>query len=153
MPRCQQRVPPIDSIVQSVKSKLRLLLGLLAQLVSQKRECRRHRPRLRNGTLRIQHGISVSKRTSLSLTRARTWQGPFAPRTLLRFHATTNPADSRPKPNQELCLPLGRCIRGCASSGLPGSWLFVPHAPPPTTPESTSGAIARCFPVVDRLHL
>src|ERR1019366_4010527 len=45
----------------SVKIKILVFFCLffffLAQLVSQKRECRRHRPRLRNGTLRIQHGI------------------------------------------------------------------------------------------------
>src|ERR1035438_6112349 len=57
VPRRHQRVPPIDSIVQSVESKLRFLLGLLAQLVSQKREFRRHLPLLRSGILRLQHGI------------------------------------------------------------------------------------------------
>ena len=57
-PRRHERVPPIDPIIQSVKSKLRFLLGLLAQLVSQKRELQRHVPLLRSGTFRIQHGIS-----------------------------------------------------------------------------------------------
>ena len=49
VPRRHQRVPPIDPIIQSVESKLRFLLGLLAQLVSQKREFRRHAPLLRSG--------------------------------------------------------------------------------------------------------
>jgi hypothetical protein len=97
-------------------------------------------------------GSSESKRSSLSLTQARTWQGPFAPRALLRFHATMNPADSRPEPNEKLCIPSRRCARKRTRSGLPGSWLFVRHAPPPNTPESTSGASARCFPDADRLH-
>jgi len=38
LPRRFQRVPPIDPVIQHVKPELRLLLGLLAQLLSQKRE-------------------------------------------------------------------------------------------------------------------
>jgi len=64
-----------------------------------------------------------------------------------------NPADSRPEPDERLFIPLRRCTRGCTRSGLPGSWLFVRHAPSPITPESTPGAHARCFPDVGRLRL
>src|ERR1022692_1615837 len=97
-------------------------------------------------------GSCESKRSSLSLTQARTWQGPLAPRALPRFDATTNPADSRPEPNEKLCLPSRRCALQRTQSGLPGSWLFVRHAPPPITPESTPGANARCFPGVGRFR-
>src|SRR5262249_48937043 len=34
-----QHIPPIDPVVQSVEPELRLLLGLLTQLLSQQREC------------------------------------------------------------------------------------------------------------------
>ena len=54
VPRRHERVPPIDPVVQGVKPELRLLLRLLAQLLPQKRECRRHRPGVRSGILRIQ---------------------------------------------------------------------------------------------------
>src|SRR5204862_172456 len=76
---------------------------------------------------------------------------PAAPE-LPRLHATTNPADSRPEPSETLCFPSRRCARKRTPSGLPGSWLFVRHAPPPITPESTPGALARCFPDVGRLR-
>ena len=97
-------------------------------------------------------GSCGSKRSSLSLTQARTWQGPFAPRALPRFNATTNPADSRPEPSEKLCLPFRRCIRRCAPSGLPGSRQVFRYAPPPLTPEGPTSAYARCFLVGDRLQ-
>jgi hypothetical protein len=37
-PGCLQHVSPIDTIIQNVKSKLRLSLGLLVKLLSQRRE-------------------------------------------------------------------------------------------------------------------
>jgi hypothetical protein len=49
-----------------------------------------------------------SKRTSLPLAVACTWQGPLAPRALPRFIATMNPADSRPGPDRRLCFPARR---------------------------------------------
>jgi hypothetical protein len=52
-------------------------------------------------------GVS-SKRSSLPLTQARTWQGPLASRELPRFNTTMSPADSRPEPCERLCLPSRR---------------------------------------------
>jgi hypothetical protein len=95
---------------------------------------------------------NMPKRNAPPFTHTRPWQGPFAPRELPRFNATTNPADSRPEPSEKLCLPSRRCALQRTQSGLPGSWLFVRHAPPPNTPESTPGALARCYPDVGRLR-
>src|SRR5579871_3259253 len=65
-------------------------------------------PRLRSRFSVV--GSVRSKRFSLPLADTRIWQGPFAPRTLLRFVATMNPADSRPEAVQRLSLPAGRCV-------------------------------------------
>jgi len=54
VPSRSERVPPIDPVLQGVKPALRLLLRLLAQLLPQKRACRRQRPVVRSGILRIQ---------------------------------------------------------------------------------------------------
>lgn len=51
---------------------------------------------------------NTPKRNSPPFTPSRPWQGPFAPRTLLRFDATMRPADSRPGPHGRLCIPLRR---------------------------------------------
>ena len=121
-----------------------LLLGRSAQLLSQKREFRRPLPRVRNQ--------SFPKRSSLPLTQARIWQGPFAPRALPRFIATMRPADSRPGPLRRLCFPVPRWTTWSTLSGLSGSFLIVRRTPSPITPESPPGAHACCFPGNGRLH-
>ena len=97
--------------------------------------------------------IRVSpKRSSLPLTQARIWQGPFAPRALPRFIATMRPADSRPGPLRRLCFPVPRWTTWSTLSGLSGSFLIVRRTPSPITPESPPGAHACCFPGDGRLH-
>ena len=87
LPSGFQRVPPINPVVQHIEPELRLLLGFLAQLLSQLREFLRQAPFLprfrqpfrslrflRSGIF-IQAALPSSDSTGLC-------SGPFAPRSL-----------------------------------------------------------------------
>src|SRR5439155_25761445 len=80
VPSRYERVEPIDPIIQRVEAELRLLLGLLAQLLSQKRECLRQRspPVLRSGIGGIQAVLPSShSRTYLAGSLRSTGITPF----------------------------------------------------------------------------
>jgi hypothetical protein len=56
-------------------------------------------------------------------------------------------SDSRSRPPPRLLIPTA----AHRSPPAPGrvsqvSWLFFPHAPPPSTPGSLTGALGHCFP-------
>ena len=82
----------------------------------------------------------------LPLSEARLRQGSFAPPPLRGFLATMSPSDSRPGPWMEFCLSPSR-----GDPITPGRVSQVPRliswcALPPTTPEGSASARARCFP-------
>src|SRR5262249_33479071 len=54
VPSSRQCVDPIDPVLQGIEPELRLLLGLLAQLLPQKREFLRQVPVFRSGIVTIQ---------------------------------------------------------------------------------------------------
>ena len=111
---------------QAFARSCRLLLGLLAQLLSQEREFLRQLPPaaplrqplaplpvFRSGSFTVQAALPLSD-------SACPRQGPFAPRALPRFSATMGLSDSRPAPPLQLCFPAGRWA--CPTlPGLPGS--------------------------------
>src|SRR5207237_695084 len=135
-----------------VNSNPRLLLGLVSQLLSQKREFRRQSPLLRSGTFRIQHGI-IRVQAVLPFSYLSTYlAGSLRSTDITPLRRYYEPRRLPTRAKRKVMHSLSPLHYECTRSGLPGSWLFVRHAPPPDTPESTPGAFARCFPGVGRLH-
>ena len=86
-PSCFQRVLPINPVIQRVEPELRLLLGFLAQLLSQRREFLRQRPlpprfRCQVGPRRLSRSGRFLQAALLSSHSACLCPGPFAPRSL-----------------------------------------------------------------------
>ena len=135
-----------DTFAIGMRNEGRLLLGLLAQLLSQKREFRRQSPPLRNGSISLGQAVLPSSYISTYLagplrsTDVTPLPRYYAPR---RLPTRASPAVMHSRKE------LGSAP---ARSGLPGSWLIVRRAPPPITPESSTAAHARCFTVDNRLH-
>ena len=135
---------PIDPVIQGVKPKLRFLLGFVMQFLSQKREFRRQRPRLRSG-IQVQavlpslniHMWLVGLLRSTGITRRHHY---YEPRRL------PHRAEPAVMPSRR---PLGQVP---TRTGLPGSWLICRRVPPPITPESPTAACAYCLTVDGRLR-
>ena len=112
---CTGRFCPTDPVIQCIKPELRFLFGLLAQFLSQLENFPRHRvsasPFFRNGRLR-QAVLPPSDSTFLP-------QGPFAPRELPRFLATTDPSATHPG-RSRLFIPASRWF-STTRQGFPGS--------------------------------
>ena len=139
LPGRLQRVPPIDPVIQGLKPELRLLLCLLAQLLSQLRKFHGQPfvglPLFRSGNL-FQAAFSSSSR---SAPRPR----PLGSTVVTRFPATMGLSDSRPGPLPGLWIPPG-CWRSPPpprrASQVPRR--ICPRAPSPSTPESPTTACA-----------
>ena len=154
-----QRVPPIDPVVQSVEPELRLLLGFLAQLLSQTREFLRQRPcspRFRRdlGPRRLSRSGRLLPAALLSSYRIVLLLRPLRSTVITRFLATMSRSDSRPEPRLRLFIPPGRWPRPPRPprrvSQVPP--LICLRAPSPTTPRGPAVAFAHCFPTGGRLH-
>ena len=157
-----QYVTPIDPVIQSVKPKLRLLLHLAVELLSQRGELLRQLDGLhvgrgphvdRSPKPRLFRSGPFGQAALLSSHSARSRQGPLAPRALPRFPATMGLSDSRHGPltvmgsHQRLAAwPPPRRV-----SQVPRC--DFPRAPSPITPGCPAVAHARCFPAGGRLHL
>src|SRR5260370_5820763 len=147
-PSCLQRGSPKYPPIQRVEAKLRLLLGLLAQLLSQLKELFRQSvaarllvqgfdmlSELRSGIF-IQSGLPSSYKSMLSVRPLRSaritgFRHYYEP---LRIPARAGPeVMSFPTPLVELPLPP------CRASQVPR--LIYSRALPPTTPESSAGAV------------
>ena len=154
-----QRVPPIDPVVQSIEPELRLLLGFLAQLLSQTRECLRQRPlspRFRRdlGPRRLSRSGRFLQAALLSSYRIVFLLRPLRSTVITRFLATMGRSDSRPGPHLRLFIPPGHWSRQARpprrASQVPR--LICPRALSPTTPEGPAAALALCFTTSIRLH-
>jgi len=83
-------------------------------------------------------------------------QGPFARPALTGFVATMNPSDSRSRPNHSYLFPwpvvaaVHTLVTPRRVSQVPR--LVCQRPPPPTTPGSSTAAIAHCFAVDTRLR-
>jgi hypothetical protein len=115
LPGRLQRVAPEDPVIQHVKPELRFLLGLLAQLLSQKKELLRQPTsplRFRCGFLRLRllrSGTLVQAVLPSSYSCAFPSR-PLGSTIVTRFPATMGLSDSRPGPSLRLCLPTGRWV-------------------------------------------
>ena len=142
-----QHIAPIDPVVQRVKPELRFLLRLLIEFLSQQREFPGLSRFFRSGRF-LQAVLLSSYITCFP-------RGPFAPRALPRFPATTGLSDSRPVSLHGYVFPqaLGR-VAALPLPGLPGSSTnlslrAVPNHPgrpgdvPPVTSSPVSGFTIR----------
>ena len=154
-----QRVPPIDPVIQRIEPELRLLLGFLAQLLSQRREFLRQRPlppRFRRdlGPRRLSRSGRLLPAALLSSYRIVLLLRPLRSTVITRFLATMSRSDSRPEPRLRLFIPPGRWPRPPRPprrvSQVPP--LICLRAPSPTTPRGPAVAFAHCFPTGGRLH-
>ncbi len=154
-----QRVPPIDPVVQHIEPELRLLLGFLAQLLSQQGEFLRQQPlsprfRCDLGLRRFSRSGVLFQAALPSSYRNVFLLRPLCSTVVARFFATMCRSDSRPEPSLRLCIPPRRWSR-CARpprrvSQVPR--LICPRALSPTTPEGLAAAFAPCFTASVRLH-
>ena len=141
-----QRVPPIDPVIQRIEPELRLLLGLLVQLLSQLRKFLRQ-PRSRSvaGTASMAFRSSVvgSLPSGFSSSyRSTSRLRPLRSTVITRFLATMSLSDSRPAPLPGLCIPPRRWRSHPPprrASQVPR--LICPRALSPITPESPTTAL------------
>ena len=114
-----KHIVPVDPVIQCVKPKLRLRLGLLTKLMSQKRKfpqrlafglCLGTLQFFRSGTF-IQAAFPLS---SISMSSLR----PLRSTVITRFFATMGLSDSRQRPAIGYLFPLAVS----APAGLPGSF-------------------------------
>ena len=138
-------LPPGGWAVGSVGPDGRpILLGLVAQLVSQKREAFGHPKVIRSGIV-IQAVLpSSSTRTYLA--------GPLRSTDITPLHRYYEPRRLPTRAAPPVMHSQRTLSNTLTRSGLPGSCLLVQRVPPPIAPESPTGAHARCFPVGGRLH-
>src|SRR5712691_841001 len=119
LPGRPKHVLPIDPVIQRVKPKLRLRLGLLTKLMSQKRKfpcalafgLRRDKLQLFRSGIFIQAAFPLSS-ISISLLR------PLRSTVVTRFFATMGLSDSRQRPTKSYLFLLAVL----APAGLPGSF-------------------------------
>jgi len=109
-----QHIPPIDSIIQRIESKLRLQLRLTVKLLSQGGEFHRQVEFLDRGTLphvsRSPHRQLFRSRTFVQAAHSLSYsacpqQGPFAPSCFQDFLATMGLSDSRMQQISRLFIP------------------------------------------------
>src|SRR5262245_9131498 len=118
LPGRPKHIAPIDPVIQCIKPKLRLRLGLLTKLMSQKRKFpQSHTINLTLGKLQLSRsGIFIQAAfplSSVSLSSLR----PLRSTVITRFFATTGLSDSRQGPAKSYLFPL----TVIAPAGLPGS--------------------------------
>src|SRR6266446_4500489 len=164
-PSRPQHVVPIDPVVQRIKPELRLLLGLVAQLLSQLGKFLRQLgslPRTRVSELLCQlfRSGTVVQAAHPSSDISTQWPRPLRSTVVTRFLATMSRSDSRPQPLAQLCIPARRRTHrpsSCAGSPrflsrsvptrclLPprkARWLHLPVASPPVSGFNISERLA-----------
>src|SRR5712691_10971142 len=132
LPGRPKHVLPIDPVIQRVKPKLRLRLGLLTKLMSQKRKfpcalafgLRRDKLQLFRNGIFIQAAFPLSS-ISISLLR------PLRSTVVTRFFATMGLSDSRQGPTKSYLFLLAVL----APAGLPGSFADLCTRAAPFHPE------------------
>src|SRR6266404_1373573 len=150
-PRRPQHIAPIDPVVQRIEPELRLLLGLVAQLLSQSGEALRQfgsLPRTRVPELLLcqvfRSGTLVQAAHPSSDSSAH-WLRPLRSAVVTRFLATMGRSDSRPQPRARLCLSVRR--RAFCSSCCAGSPRFLGRSVPARCPLSSRQVRRSLLPV------
>ena len=149
-PLTHSRVGPIYSVIQCVKPKLRFLLRLSAQILSQSREFLWYPDPFPHSlgpasVFQFFRSGTLVQAVLLPSTDSHFLPGPFAPPALPGFFATSSLSDSRPGPSLDHVFPKlgGLFALPCRASQVRRP--IFRYAPPPITPESPMTAHSRSF--------